>query len=153
MFTESQKAIFWARTNVLHFNRCWNFQGEILRHGYGQISLGYKRYLAHMVSYLIFNGNYDRSLYIDHICRNRACVNPKHLRLVTPRQNALENNIGPVAANYKKTHCKYGHEFTIENTIILLNNKYPRRRCSICMSAQQKRARNKIKCKKLKNQI
>jgi transcription elongation factor Elf1 len=55
-------------------------------------------------------------MVLDHICRNRACVNPGHLRVVTPKQNVLENSLGRTAINKCKTHCPKGHPFDDENT-------------------------------------
>ena len=46
---------------------------------------------AHRMSLELADINIPKGLVVDHICKNRGCVNPKHLRLVTPRVNALEN--------------------------------------------------------------
>lgn len=54
-----------------------------------------------------------RLTQLDHVCRNRACCNPAHLRIVTQRENTT-NNTGPFAMNAIKTHCKRGHEFEIQ---------------------------------------
>lgn len=54
---------------------------------------------------------------IDHLCRNRGCVNPLHLQAVPMRENTLRG-FGPSAENARKTHCKRGHEFTPENTYL-----------------------------------
>ena len=94
----------------------WIWCGGIGSQGYG-ISLLYgKKNTAHRVSYLFLKGSIPEGLCIDHICRIRSCVNPAHLRLVTPMENALINSMCPTALNKAKTHCKYGHEFTEENT-------------------------------------
>jgi hypothetical protein len=53
---------------------------------------------------------------VDHVCRNRACCNPSHLRVATKYQNGTENNDSPHAKNAQKTHCIHGHAFTPENT-------------------------------------
>jgi len=55
-------------------------------------------------------------MVIDHICKVTCCVNPAHLRAVTPRDNAINNSESFAAVNFKKTHCYHGHPFDEENT-------------------------------------
>jgi hypothetical protein len=54
-------------------------------------------------------------MVLDHICRNRKCVNSEHLKEVTPRENALYNSNGVSALCFKKTHCLRGHKLSPEN--------------------------------------
>ena len=120
----------------------WIWCGGIGSQGYG-ISLLYgKKNTAHRVSYLFLKGSIPEGLCIDHICRIRSCVNPAHLRLVTPMENALINSMCPTALNKAKTHCKYGHEFTEENTYNSIRAKHHpngRRTCVICSSRNSKK--------------
>jgi len=75
---------------------CWewvaSFNGR-----YGQIGVGAVPLLAHRVSYELHVGPIPDGMHIDHICRNTHCVNPDHLRLATPAQNA--QNLGLSAKN------------------------------------------------------
>ena len=83
---------------------CWEWQGTIDRHGYGRI----RSSLAHRRSYALFVGPIAESLTVDHLCRNRRCVNPAHLEPVSKRENTLRGE-GISAKNAKKTHCIRGH--------------------------------------------
>lgn len=72
--------------------------------------------MAHRVVYEAFGGKIAKGLHLDHLCRNRACVNPEHLEPVTARTNILRGTC-PAALNVNKSHCKWGHEFNARNTL------------------------------------
>lgn len=77
-----------ART-VEDENACWNWIGALNSKGYGCISTGGKNKngLVHRVSYELHVGPIPDGLTIDHLCRNKVCVNPAHLEPVTIRTN------------------------------------------------------------------
>lgn len=68
---------------------CWIWLGELNRNGYGRISLGGKRLMAHRVLYELMVGPIGEGLVLDHLCRMRCCVNPAHMEPVTVRENTL----------------------------------------------------------------
>jgi len=96
---------------------CWNWTAR-MSHGYGQFSIGAtgKRYQAHRYVYEQLVGPIPEGVELDHKCRNRACVNPKHMELVSHKVNCRRGDMG--LHNFVKTHCKNSHEFTPENTMI-----------------------------------
>lgn len=85
--TPSAVAAFWAKVDKS--GDCWLWKGasEKSGMGYGQHFFARRNRSAHRISYELANGPIPPKLFIDHICRVRACVNPAHLRTVTVKQN------------------------------------------------------------------
>lgn len=117
------------------YDECWNWTGVINPAGYGMLSIGVRAdndEPAHRVSWVLFNGKLiPDGLVIDHLCRNRKCCNPTHLRVCTFRENVM-CGISPSALNAKKTHCKRGH--SLEDALLQkLKNGSIGRSCRTCM--------------------
>lgn len=68
---------------------CWIWTGELNRNGYGRLSVGGTRRMAHRLSYEVHAGPIPRGLVLDHRCRVRSCCNPHHLDPVTVRENTF----------------------------------------------------------------
>lgn len=92
---------------------CWPWAGNRNRKGYGMFH-GTKAMSAHKWAYTYWVGPVPEGLQLDHLCRNRGCVNPAHLEPVTNRENQLRSPISLI----NKTHCIRGHGFTPENTYV-----------------------------------
>lgn len=66
---------------------CWNWKGTLFRNGYGAFGVSGKTCGAHRVAYELAIGPIPAGLQLDHLCRNRGCVNPGHLEPVTGTVN------------------------------------------------------------------
>lgn len=124
---EKLKAKFMERVNITP--DCWLWLGYLNPGGYGNFYWG-AAVKAHRAAYTLFVGPIPDGLHLDHLCRIRNCVNPKHLEPVTHRENILRG-IAPTSNKRRyleQTHCKRGHERIPEN----LNYRQGRRVCRVC---------------------
>lgn len=105
---------------------CWLWGGYADR-GYGRFGdkRSRKSYWAHRYAWELMKGPIPAGLQIDHRCRQRSCVNPEHLDLVTGPENTRRS----LPYQELKTHCKYGHPLVPEN---LLNTSNGERFCKTC---------------------
>lgn len=129
---------FWPK--VAKGESCWLWVASTNgRQGYGIFrgGLGRDKYgsrpwvLAHRFAYEVLVGPIPGGLEIDHVCRNRLCVNPAHLRVVTHRENTLAGHCPP-AQQARRDLCIRGHRFD-------LTDKAGRRRCSTCDREKERR--------------
>lgn len=76
---------FWSK--VAKGPGCWEWQAGKFDDGYGCFWSNGCTNRAHRISYVLVNGVIPDGMFIDHICHNKGCVNPDHLRPVTTKQN------------------------------------------------------------------
>lgn len=137
---------FWSRVN-LHggtayeqdplanaAGECWVWTGAINGGGYGWFRLFGRDAKPHRIAYRDFGNKLPDELEIDHLCRNKACVNPAHLEAVTHQENVSRG----VAGN--RTHCPHGHEYSPENTTVFVRNGREVRYCSTCLRESQRKS-------------
>lgn len=115
-------------------HRCWNWIGTLSPQGYGRIVFKKCSLVAHRVSYLLAGYKIPKKLVLDHICRNRKCVNPTHLRLTTMKENILCGE-SPSARKARQIVCIRGHELSGYNIMQTISGF---RRCRTCYNAYQR---------------
>lgn len=66
---------------------CWNWKRSLTNMGYARINCGNNSNLAHRYIYEETKGKIPKKMTIDHLCRNRKCINPDHLEVVSLKEN------------------------------------------------------------------
>lgn len=129
-----------ASRTIVTENGCWEYQGHILKTGYGWASgeIKGKPDFTHRIMYRWARGEITKGTHIDHLCSNRACCNPSHLEMVSPKENARRSKI----TNANKTHCPKGHEYAPETTYYR-KDRFGRQ-CNICNLENYYRRKTKI---------
>lgn len=133
---------FWPKVDAS--GDCWLWTAALNDAGYGIFTVKRgdrsRNVRAHRWIWEHLVGPIPEGHEVDHLCLNKACVNPDHLEPVTAQENMLR---GPTIAarNARKTHCPHGHPYNGDNL------KWERcktsasgwtRKCRTCREAQSK---------------
>lgn len=139
---DSRRVLQTLESAVTRFNErvektlhCWNWKGRLSPKGYGILEVNSTSIQAHRLSWVLAGRKIDITREMDHLCRNRACVNPAHLEQVTAQVNQQRGN-SPSGINSRKTHCPQGHPYNEENT--LRAGKRQGRKCRTCELARKR---------------
>lgn len=133
---------FWPKVDAK--GDCWEWCASVRRDGYGAFWDGRTMRPAHRVAYEMLVGPVPSHLQIDHLCKNRRCVNPDHLEPVTAELNRIRGEYGKAAqaAQRNKTHCAQGHPYSGANLYV---DPQGNRQCRTCKSDWQKAKRSNEK--------
>jgi hypothetical protein len=105
---------------------CWLWLGQIDKNGYGKMSLQGEKTTAQRAAWILLCGAIPEAFEVDHLCKNRSCVNPDHLQTISKIENLAQREL-------RRTHCYQGHLLDGDNIIYERNGTV--RRCRLCRQA------------------
>ena len=121
---------------VAYNGECWEWMGFLRSTGYGMFHSGSRKDgsrktgLAHRWAFQHWKSELIDGLTIDHLCRNRACVNPEHLDQCHIGENV---NRSPLC-NARKTECPQGHALSGDNLYLYKGKRH----CRECRRINQR---------------
>ena len=130
---------FFDRVGITENSDCLFWKGFINHNGYPKFTIGSRVVRAHRFIYEWCIGPIPNGMELDHLCRNRNCVNPSHLEAVTRRENLLRGNTF-ARENSEKTACIKGHPFIGRNVMLTRDGK---RKCRACATIRDHIRRSK----------
>lgn len=126
------KAVLLDNITITKDTNCWVWGRALNSYGYGSMRYNGIVDATHRVSYELFKGPIPDNLQVLHHCDNPPCINPDHLYVGTTTDNGADAVARKRNFNTAKTHCKNGHEFTLNNTRTYYSYGTLRRACIKC---------------------
>lgn len=133
---------FWDKVYPEPNTGCWLWGAATFSAtGYAQFEWQGRTRTAHRVAYESLVGPVAAPLVLDHLCRQRPCVHPGHLRPSTQRENILRGG-GASARHARKTECASGHPLTPDN-VYSLSTRPGARVCRTCKIERERQRRRR----------
>lgn len=130
---------FWRHVDKMDPSGCWIWRGRVKHDGYGQGDLVWPSRTPHRISFFLANGYWPaKPNEVDHICHNKLCVRPDHLREVTHKTNMdCRRNSGK---------CKKGHDLSVTGRLHPCGVRY----CGTCYDARRQAEKEARRARGLK---
>jgi len=137
---------FWDKVMPEPNSGCWLWIASRNSAGYGTFGWNNTGVGAHRVAAEVAEGGQLPDGYVpDHKCRNRLCVNPYHMEIVTYSENSVRaNKVGKAMG--AKTHCPQGHPYDEDNTYWHPGRRH--RQCRACLKIAGQKRRLKMSANK-----
>lgn len=131
---ETRLRKFMEKVSMNEETGCMEWVGAMLPNGYGQVGFRGKLWVAHR-AFWVFMGKPDPGGFdLDHLCRNRKCINPDHLELVSRGDNLRRGFIA--------RGCKNGHPYSPEDfSVVKRSNGIQELRCKVCHRERNRKAK------------
>jgi len=133
---------FWSKVDLGDPFDCWVWDAALQTSGYGNFWMHNASHTAHKVAWVWEYGPVPEGMQLDHLCRERRCVNPDHLEPVTSRENSHRSPLTLNSINAAKTRCVRGHEYDGVRSD-------GKRSCSSCQKVWERNRRERDRQKRL----
>ena len=142
-------ATLWEGSSIesVDGRECWVWHGYRDEHDYGHIYFNGRKWLVHRLGFFLLKYPLDGDWQVDHLCFNRPCWNPSHLRQLPLQENCVLHKFSQTN-RYPRTRpfCRRGHALTDDNAIV---RKTGKRQCRMCVEAIEKERRERKRAARL----